>query len=51
MIRESHGQLPNKFAQDTPLKGIRSDYLYMIKCFNDVPIDGDIFRLFGRPVY
>ena len=29
---------PEKGAQDTPLKGIRSDYFYTIKkkCFNDV---------------
>ena len=29
---------PEKFAQDTPLKGIRSDYFYMTKkeCFHDV---------------
>ena len=29
---------PEKLAQDTPLKGIRSDYLYTVKeeCFNDV---------------
>ena len=32
-----------KFAQDTPLKGIRSDYFYTIKkeCFNDVIVTTD----------
>ena len=33
---------PEKFAQDTPLKGIRSDYFYMTKTiFNDVTTDGN----------
>ena len=32
---------PEKFTQDTPLKGIRSDQFYTIKkeCFNDVTTD------------
>ena len=32
---------PEKFPQDTPLKGIRSDYFYTIKkeCFHDVTND------------
>ena len=32
-----------KFAQDTPLKGIRSDYFYKIKkeCFNDITTDNN----------
>ena len=34
---------PEKFAQDTPLKGIRSDYFYTIKkeWFNEVTIDNN----------
>ena len=34
---------PKKFAQDTPLKGIRSDYSYLIKkeCCNDVTMEDD----------
>ena len=32
---------PEKFSQDTPLKGVRSDYFYTIKkeCFDDVTND------------